>query len=435
MTDAPEALPPEINSGLVHGGVGPLSMEQAALAFAEAAVTDQANAQVLSSLMAAVRDQWEGDTADAYASSLQPFITWFEDLAINGAASAEQIQAAAASIAQAIGSAPHPTLVTENRTTWGVLAATNFFGVNTPAMNVQDDHYLEMWFQAAFARATSDIETEVATTSLKPFEPPTIPVNLGAFGSSPAIAAALAGFAAPQGAANAADLVASQAGWTTTLAAGVAGDGAGMAGTKPNASLASAAKSDAQSATDNNKDSLQNSAQQGSEQMSQLTSQAGSMAGQAGQLPQEVIQGLTQPIQQVGQVPQQFSSILQPLMQSAGLNHGLSGLSDGATAAPLMPMNFATGSGSLAAAVTRPASGIGGVGGSGLRLPGSSLAAAAEPETAASTAARLAAAESGATPAGPGFIGTPRTAQTGRRDGSANKYETHTLGIDNERAS
>lgn len=430
MTDAPEALPPEVNSSLVHGGDGPVSLEQAAVAFAQAAATDEANADTLLGIIAAVRDQWDGDTANQYAASLQPLVAWFKTLAVNGAASAEQIQAAAAAITQAIATAPHPVQVTTNRTTYGTLAATNFFGINLPPMGVLDGHYLEMWFQAAFARGSSDIETEVATTSLAPFEPPPIPVNIGGMGAPVATAASMASFIAPAGAAQAADLAASEVGWDATLVAGAAGDGVGMAGNRPNSSWAGRANQD----VNQQQDKLQDASKQGGQDMTQFASQAGSMAGQAAQLPSQAVQTLTQPLQQAGQLPQQASSLLQPLMSAANGGHGLGGLD---AAAPVMPpMNFASGTGSLSAALTRPASfGGGGLGGSGLRLPGSSLAPAAGSELAASNAAKLAASESGAASAGgTGLLGAPRSGSAAQKN-PRNRYESHSFGIDTEQAS
>lgn len=430
MTDAPEALPPEVNSSLVHGGDGPLSLEQAALAFAEAAADDAANAQTLMGIVAAVSAQWEGTAATQYSAALQPLIAWFEALAVNGAASAEQIQLAAASITEAIATAPHPTLVVENRTTWGVLASTNFFGVNTPAMEVQDTHYLEMWFQAAFARGTSDIETEVATTSLMPFQPPPIPVNLGAMGAPVSAAVSMASFTVPQGVANAADLGVSDVGWDTTLTSGAAGDGAGMAGSRPNSSWAS----EANETGNDQENQLQDASRQGSQDMSQFASQAGSMASQAASMPTQLLQSFQQ---QATQVPQQFSSILQPLMSSANLNNGLGGLGSGA-GVPALPVNFASGTGNLSAALTRPASlfgGSGGSGGSGLRLPGSSLGAASAPELSAASAAGRAASGAGAAagPGGTGFLGSPRPGSSSQTN-SRNPYESNSLGLDHERA-
>ncbi|ETZ55331.1 PPE family protein [Mycobacterium avium subsp. hominissuis] len=428
MTDTPEVLPPDINAPLVHGGEGPFSLEQAALAFASAAVQDEANAQLLAALMAAVRDQWDGVAADQYAAQLQPLIAWFEALAVNGHASAAQIQSAATSIADAIALSPHPTEVTTNRLTWGTLVATNFFGVNTPAINVADAQYLEFWFRAAFARASSDIETEVATTTLVPWEPPPTPVNFTMVGAPTVTAVRNAGFSVPLGPANAGNFVAVDAGFDTDLTSGVAGDGVGVgAGSRPNSSWVTAATNHTNTTQGQNNPLQQDTTTQaGTDQFSQMASQFASMGGQAGQLPAQLGQMLTQPLQQGLQAPSQFSSLLQPLMNSASLNH------TAAAAGPLMPVNFASGTGNLAAAMTRPASGVGRLSASGLRLPASSLGTAAESSLGEASATRIATAAGASAASGPGatgFMGAPHAANQQRRNNPGNKYETHTLGV------
>jgi len=432
MTDIPEALPPEINSALVHGGAGPVSLEAAALAFAQAAATDSANAQTLRGIIASVRATWDGDTADRYAGALQPLVEWFDALAVNGAASAEQIQAAATAITEAILIAPHPVEVTTNRTTYGALAATNFFGVHLPPMGVLDENYMQMYFQAAFARGSSDIETEIATGTLVPFEPPPIPVNLAGMGTAMTEASALAALVAPLGAAQAADLAASQAGWSASLASAAAGDGVGVAGNRPNSSWAARARESA-----DHTDGLDDLADPPPpDTMTQLASQAGGMLGQLGSMPAQMGQTLGAPLQQ-------FSSLLQPLMASANANSGglgavggAGGLT-GAGGAPIMPapMGLAGGSGALSAALTRPASlgaGLGRTG--GLRLPSGAGVLAPESAGAGGRSAATGAAGAAAGPGGTGFLPPPRTAATSQRS-SANQYESHSVGVDAEQAS
>lgn len=446
MTDVPEALPPEVNSALVHGGAGPMSLETAALAFAQAAATDAANAQTLRGIIESVRATWEGDTAERYAGALQPLVEWFDALALNGTATAQQVQAAAAAITAAIAGCPHPVEVTTNRTTYAGLAATNFFGVNLPPMGVLDGQYLEMYFQAAFARGTSDIETEVATTTLVPFDPPPIPVNLPGMGTAMTQAMTAAAMVAPLGAAQAADLAAAQTGWATSLAAGAAGDGVGLAGNRPNSSWAARANETAHQG-----DAVRDLAEQPpTDSMTQLASQAGGMIGQVGSMPAQAGQALTAPLQQVASAPQQFSSLLQPLMSAVnsagpgglGALGGTGGGVEGALAAPAVPApmgGLAGGSGALSAALTRPASlgaGLGRAG--GLRLPGAGAAvlAAEAPGVTGPAGARLAAAGGAAAagPGGTGFLPTPRNSAAAQRN-SANRYESHSVGIDAEQAS
>ncbi|WP_454793812.1 PPE domain-containing protein [Mycolicibacterium lutetiense] len=437
MTDPGVAVfPPEINTGLVHGGAGPAPLEQAAMAFAAAAVQDEANAQQLIAILNAVRSQWEGQAAEQATSQLTPLIEWFQSLAVNGTATQAQIQLAASAIATAIAEAPVPPLVTENRTTWGVLNATNFFGVNTPAINVQDGHYLEMWFQAAFARATSDVETATATGALAPWSPPTVPVNPGMMGA-PTAHAMTASFRLPAAGLDNLVKLANEASLDGLAAEGAAGDVAHTAETsRPNSALVA-------SAADQRDGQLREAAQQnnpldkaselGGQQAGQLGGQMSGIMSSVGQLPQAV-QGAAQPLQQVASAPMQmgsqFGSMLQPLM--SGSNFGAPALS-GAESSMGTGM-FATGGGPLAAALTKPASFAGGgggglmssvgSGGSGLRLPASSLTAGANP----ASASGLGSTGTGATPAGSGMYGAPMHGQAGKNaaGGAENKYAAAT---------
>jgi PPE-repeat protein len=412
-------------------------LEQAALAFAAAAAQDEANAQTLLGILNAARAQWQGEAAIQHESQLMPLIEWFQSLAVNGTATQAQIQAAAASITAAIAGAPHPGVVTENRVTWGVLNATNFFGVNTPAINVEDTQYLEMWFQAAFARATSDVETATATSSLAPWLPPTVPVNPGMIGA-PTANAMSASMRVPLAGLDKLVTLANEASLDGLAVEGAGGDAVWAGGnSRPNSAvIASAAdRHDGQAqeqAKSNNP--LDKASDLGGQQASQLGSQMSGMLSSAGQLPAQMAQQVTQPMQQVMSAPMQmssqFGSMLQPLMSSPS-NFAAPGLTGAETSS--IPAGFATGSGGgLAAALTRPASlgvggsgllGSGGSGVSGLRLPGSSLSA-----TGPSGAGGPQTNPAGATPGGTGMYGAPLHGQdrNGSGSGTANKYASST---------
>lgn len=434
MIDPTWASPPEFNSALVKGGTGPLSWEQAALAYAAAAAEDEANAATLTSILGRVQGGWEGAAAEAHTAALEPLIAWFHELAVNGTASAAQISAAAEAIASAIAACPEPVAVETNRDIWRGLAATNFFGQNTPPMGIQDAEYLVMYFDAMLTRATSDVATEVATGALKLWEPPPVPVNLGSLGSSAANAVASAATAPVQ----AMDVVwrrGNDAAWDVILTTGAAGDAEQMAGdARPRTSAMSNAvqhkgPSDSNSNPFGQADQLGNGAQQAGQMGGQMSGILSSMT----QVGPQAAQGLMQPATQVMQGPMQgFSSILSPMMNAANGGGAGSGLN-----APMMPMNFATGTGNLAAGITRPA-GLGGLGGGGgalggLRLPGASFASALPGgEATARTVGGSAAGAAGgaAASSGPGMYGAPAHGARERTGAdSANKYaDAYALG-------
>ena len=437
MSDAPEVFPPEVNSYLVHSGGGPEPMAQAASGFATGAAQDQASAHAIRTILSGVQSQWGGQTAQQAEAQLQPLIAWFMESSANGTQTATQLLAASAAVAQAISTTPHPVLVGQNRVTWGTLNATNFMGVNTPAINEKDAEYGAFWLAAAQGRGTSDMETEVATGSLAPWQPPPLTVNTAMMGAPVAQASGVAATAAAQAGFSAAQSGADEAAMSGLLAQGAAGDVAGAAGDgRPSSALlASAAQQGDQS---KQADHTQQGADKGLGQLTGGAQQAGSLGSElpqllssVGQLPTQGIQEATQPLSQLTQLPTQFASMLQPLLNSSAMGKGLGGAQSAADAAG----RFATGSGALSAAITRPAS-LGGVGGGGLRLPGSASlgepnAAATEPAEAAAESAASGArtAGSGAAAGGPGMYGAPM--QQNKRDqrSEGNKYDTgNTLG-------
>lgn len=434
MTDGTAAAPPEVNSAIVHGGAGPLSWEEAALAYAAAAIQDEANAATLTHILAQVQTGWEGAAAEAATAQLEPLIAWFHELAVNGTATQAQITAAATAIAGAIELCPEPVTVQTNRDIWVALASTNFFGQNSPPMGVQDAEYIVFWLDAAFQRATSDVEAEMAAGALQPWEPPPVPVNIGALGSSTMNAMASAA-SAP---AMAMDVVwrrGNDAAWDMILGAGAAGDAAQMAGdSRPRTSaMANAVQQKSHADTNSNPfsqaDQLGNGAQQAGS-MSQMSGMFSSMASAGPQ----AAQGVMSPATQVVQGPMQgFSSVLSPLMNSASSGAGGAGMGSNL---PMVPMNFATGTGNLAAGITRPAGiGGGGFGGGagGLRLPGSSLSsgAAGAAEAVKPLGGSAAGGAAGAAASsGPGYFGAPPHGGRERSGAdSANKYaDVHQLG-------
>jgi PPE-repeat protein len=429
------ALPPEINASLVHGGTGPGTLETAVAAYSAASAQDEANAVQLSTLLAALRTQYEGKAAERATQALTPLITWFHTNAASAAASAAQIQSVASAVTAAIAGTPHPTLVTENRTTWGVLNATNFFGMLTPAINAKDADYLEMWVRSAFGRGSSDVESTVAAGALKPWEPPPLPVNMASFGSSGAsVAAAMVGV--PEAVAMSMFRRANDLVLDGLLAEGAASSalGAGSQGYRGTA-LTAAASGQVSEGPGESKDAAQQAGEMGGNQLSGMAGQMGGMVSSVASLPASSAQSLGQPIGGLAQMPMQAGSALQPVLSMfSGAGGGLNPAASLSGLAPGWGSGIATGSGPAGAVFTRPSGGAGGV---GLRLPGSSMMSASTPASGpgssgpgssnkGATLATLPAAMA----AGPGMFGAPTHPGQGSssQEGAADKYESHTLG-------
>ena len=66
----------------------------------------------------------------------------------------------------------HPAAVTANRTTLATLVATNFFGINAPAIAATEFQYVEMWAQDVAAMLGYHLGATSVAATLTPFSAP-----------------------------------------------------------------------------------------------------------------------------------------------------------------------------------------------------------------------------------------------------------------------
>jgi PPE-repeat protein len=138
-------LPPEVISALIHSGPGAWSLIQAAgMWHALSTELDQS----VSSYTAELSDlsvAWRGPSSTAMAQSLEPYLDWLR-------MTAQQCQQIATSVEVVTGAfelthwtVVHPAVVAANRARLAMLLATNFFGVNFPAIAETEAEYHTMW--------------------------------------------------------------------------------------------------------------------------------------------------------------------------------------------------------------------------------------------------------------------------------------------------
>jgi PPE-repeat protein len=199
------ALPPEINSGRMFAGPGAGPMMAAATAWntlaAELSFTAAGYESVVSELTG---EQWIGPASASMAAAVQPYVAWLNLTAGHAQHAASQATASAAAFEAAFAARVPPPVIAANRAQLAALVATNFLGINTPAIMATEAQYGEMWAQDAAAMYGYAASSASAGT-LIPMVPPAPTAN----------PAGLAGQAAAVAHAGAA--TATQAGLTQTI--------------------------------------------------------------------------------------------------------------------------------------------------------------------------------------------------------------------------
>ncbi|OMC34066.1 hypothetical protein A5740_10495 [Mycobacterium sp. GA-1841] len=311
------AFPPEVNTGRLMLGAGPAPMLQAASGWEALALLLETQADELAAALNTLMSVWSGTASERAVSATTPMIVWLRMLALQAQKRALQASAQATSYTTAMAATPQIPEIEQNHITHGVLEATNFLGINTMPIGLNEMDYARMWALAATVMEAYHAET---TMNLL-FEPimPMTPIVLPGVGETTA-AAALASTAprTAQGLMRNAIIEGVSAKATIESVALVSGNVAAQVNHAEQRAVGAAGKGE-NAGRQEQDPSEKNPMQQGMQMVMQMGQQAGQLAGQIPQMLQSPMQTLTQPLQQVTQMVSQF----------AGMGGGQQGMQSG----------------------------------------------------------------------------------------------------------
>ncbi len=138
-------LPPEITSALIHSGPGAWSMIEAAGAWQELSAELEATASSYSAELASLTGTWRGPSSMAMAQAFEPYLDWLRTTAQQCQEIAASVETVTAAFELTHWTVVHPSVVAANRARLAMLLATNFFGINAPAIAETEAEYNAMW--------------------------------------------------------------------------------------------------------------------------------------------------------------------------------------------------------------------------------------------------------------------------------------------------
>ncbi|HEY3995853.1 MAG TPA: PPE family protein [Mycobacterium sp.] len=170
------AFPPEVHSTLLSSGPGSGPLLAAAATWSSMSAEYVSAADELTGLLGAAQGSaWQGPSAEQYVAAHAPYLGWLHESSAKSAAAATLHETAATAYTAALAAMPTLPELAANHAIHGALLATNFFGVNTIPIAVNEADYARMWLQAAETMTTYQVVTESAMAAVPATTPaPTI---------------------------------------------------------------------------------------------------------------------------------------------------------------------------------------------------------------------------------------------------------------------
>lgn len=164
-------LPPEVTSALIHSGPGAWSWIAAAAAWQELSAELEQSADGYSAELAWLSTTYHGPSSLTMAQAFEPYLAWLRTTAVQCREIATSAEVMTAAFELTHWTVVHPSVVAANRARLAMLLATNFFGINYPAIAETEAEYHAMWVNNSAALVRYDA-TSASTVRPPAFEPP-----------------------------------------------------------------------------------------------------------------------------------------------------------------------------------------------------------------------------------------------------------------------
>ena len=187
------ADPPEVNSAGFWLGPGAASFMASAAQFEAVAAAIIAMLGGHEAVAALLAGAWAAPTGETAVAANVPYLAWLATSAGMLSQAAAQIGATGEAFETLKAATPTPLEVETNQVTHGVLQATNFLGINTPAIIANRAQYFgDYWVRSAANKYSYAAASASGVQAIEPLPPP-VPTAIPMGGTDPGPAQQAAG--------------------------------------------------------------------------------------------------------------------------------------------------------------------------------------------------------------------------------------------------